>query len=125
MNAIGNEGDGIFFRRDLRPQISEDPRRYVAMDFGNPIVETRAAHGERGHVELARPRRQSQRQQLVAGNVQFATPVLEIIQQHLRGEIVVTGGHRGVSGEYGIHRNGFQRTGEVQALVNQVAQAFQ
>ena len=125
VHAVGDVGDRVFFLGHLGPEVAEDQRRDVAVDAAHAVDETRAARGERRHVEVVALGRAAEREQLLAIDAQLLAEAHEVAVHLLRREMVVARGHRRVRREDRVRRHGLERAFQVEALAHQRAHALE
>src|SRR5438477_1405394 len=125
MHAVGDMRDGNVFVGQLRPELMRHSRGDLAVDPRHTVLEPRAAHRKRGHVEVSARPGAAKREQRVGIDRDIARVALEISGDTLFAEVVVTGRHRGVGGKNGLRRNRLERRGKIHAAGDELAYALQ
>ena len=115
VHTIGDVVDGIFLCLDLRPEHGQHLRAHLAVDSRHAVVIARPADRQRGHVKVMTVRVAAESQKLLPRHFHVWIEGLEVPQHHVVGEVIVSGGHRGMRGENRVRRHGFECGGEIEA----------
>ncbi len=117
VHAVRDPRHRVLLARDLRPQVLQHPLGDLAMDAAHAVVEARAAHGERRHVEFAAAGGTAERQQFVVARARVAQETREVPPQRVGIEAVLPRGNRRVRREHRARRDRLERRGDADPIL--------
>jgi hypothetical protein len=116
-----NSASSTSFQRWNRKVVGADLRGDAAVDPADAVLVPRQGEREPRHVELARPVRAAEREELPGVNPQPARVLVEVAQHELAGERVVARGDRRVRREHRRRRDRLARRSIGQAALDALA----